>query len=87
MELMETRDVVRRAVARARSDDGFRTELTSDPREAIERGFGVRLPAEVDAARLRERIGTRFPVEAAGDELDDAQLEGVAGGGCVPCFG
>jgi hypothetical protein len=83
MEPAETREVLQQAMGRARADEGFRADFTADPAGAIEKGFGVRLPGSLDAARLRERVRGRFGLEVTDGELDDGQLEQVAGGFCV----
>lgn len=76
-------------VARATTDRSFRDQLLTDPRRAIQDGFGVQIPptvrircierdADVDALIvLPDFTAARA---AAGDELSDDELDTVAGG-------
>jgi hypothetical protein len=76
-------------VARAAVDPEFRSQLLTDPRQAIERAFGVKIPptfrirfierdADVDALIvLPDFEGER---SGRGGELSESDLEAVVGG-------
>jgi hypothetical protein len=57
----------RRLVQRSLREDAFRQRLLEDPKAAVEKELGVRLPEEVR-------------VVALAGELSDRELEAVAGG-------
>jgi hypothetical protein len=86
MERAQVQEVVRQGALKAQDDEVFRGAFLSDPAGAIHTAFGVTLPAEVDVTELRSRVQGRFATVAEDGVLDDAQLESVAGGGCV-CIG
>jgi hypothetical protein len=78
-------DVEQRIISRAASDSAFRQQLLSDPRAALESELGVTLPASVKVNVLEESASEYYLVlppasAAAGSELSDAELAGVAGG-------
>ena len=64
--------------------DSYRERLTSDPKEVIQRQFGLEVPASVSVKVLQETADTVYVVlphsVSEGDELSDADLEAVAGG-------
>lgn len=73
---------------KAARDPEFKRALMADPRGTIEKEFGVVLPANIKLNILEEKPNDFYVVlplnpEGRGDaELNDAQLEAVAGGGC-----
>lgn len=80
----KTRDLLDQVVARAGSDPQFRARLLADPAAAVHAAFGVALPhhfrvrfietpPELDALVVLPR--------AEEAELEDAELDLVAGGG------
>lgn len=77
-----------RLLARAAQDPEFKRSLLADPRAAIEQEFGVKLPAGVNIRVLEEKGDDYYVVlplnpEGRGNgELNDAELEAVAGGNC-----
>lgn len=84
--------VERRIVQRSLEDDAFRRLLLADPRAAVERELGARLPPEVRVQVVEETADTVYlvvpPASQAGaedGELSDSQLESVAGGGSWYC--
>lgn len=74
----------------AAQDPNFRRELMADPRAAIERATGQALPADLDLRVVEEKPNTMYlvlpPAEQASVELEDAELEQVAGGRCPYCM-
>ena len=86
MEQAEFRGLAKQAMSRAAKDTGFRAALVADPVATFESTYRVPMPEGFNTHRFRENVQSRFGVASANDELDDAQLEGVAGGGCRGCF-
>jgi hypothetical protein len=75
--------LVERIVERARTDDRFRAQLRSNPRQAVENELGISIPVHM-TVRVVEESADEFyivlpPHEHSG-ELSDAELAGVAGG-------
>jgi len=77
----------RRLVQRSLQDDAFRQRLLEDPKAAVEKELGVRLPKEVRVVALEETAQTIYlvlssssPLGEGGEELSDRELEAVAGG-------
>ncbi len=62
----------------------YRTALLRDPRKVVEKQFNIAIPANVKVKAVQEDPDTMYvvvPHGAAGSgELDDADLEKVAGG-------
>ena len=84
-----------RVIARAMRDEAFRRELLADPKAALNRELarrpgGRRIPDGVEVRVVEETPGLTYlvlppRVSAEGErELDDAELEGAAGGD-LPC--
>jgi len=77
----------RRLVQRSLREDAFRQRLLEDPKAAVEKELGVRLPEEVRVVALEESADTIYvvlpsasPAGDEGGELSDRELEAVAGG-------
>jgi hypothetical protein len=70
-------------VSRAQADAEFRARLLADPKRTLGE-FGVRLPASVNVVVTEQAAETLHiglpPLPKESGELDDAQLEAVAGG-------
>jgi hypothetical protein len=81
----KTDDLLREVVARATEDREFRARLLADPAAAIRNAFGVILPYNY-RIRFMERPANVdelvvLPPLAGHSELDEDDLEQVAGGG------
>ena len=85
------RELEQRLIAKAMSDEAFARELKEDPRAVLERelaegGAGIRLPQQVRVEVLQETPSTLYlvlpprPAARPQGELEDAELERVAGG-------
>jgi Nitrile hydratase, alpha chain len=69
-------------IAKAQAEPAFRKALLNNPKAAIEKEFGVALPAGSELKVVEETASTNYlvlPAIAVGD-LSDADLENVAGG-------
>ena len=80
-------EIERTIVQRSMEDEDFRQRLLEDPRAAVEREMGRRLPEGVQVRVVEESADTIYLVlpsaSALGDqggELSDQELEAVAGG-------
>jgi len=80
-------EMERNIVQRSLEDEEFRQRLLEDPRAAVEREMGRRLPEGVQVRVVEESADTIYLVlpsaSALGDqggELSDQDLEAVAGG-------
>jgi hypothetical protein len=73
-------------VARAMTSKAFRDELLADPRGALERELGFKLPAGVNVKIVEEDENNLYVVlpQAPPQGLAEADLEMVAGGGNHP---
>jgi hypothetical protein len=81
-------EMERRLIERSLEDETFRQQLIDDPRNAVERELGTRLPEELRVVAVEETADTIYlvlpPASQAGqpDEgLSDSDLDAVAGGG------
>jgi hypothetical protein len=80
------RDIEARIIANAWKDEAYKQELLTNPKAVIEREFGVQLPEEVNVQVLEENSTSLYfvlpmlPV-MPGSELNQEELEAVAGGG------
>jgi Nitrile hydratase, alpha chain len=82
-------------IEKAWKDDGFRQALRSDPRGAVEKLLGGKLPAGMQVKLLEETADTFYlvlpakPDRAPAGQLTDQQLDAVAGGDwtdtCATC--
>jgi hypothetical protein len=79
----KTDDLLREVIERATTDREFRARLLNDPAAAIRHAFGVILPHNY-RIRFMERpreLDALIVLPAMGEELDEEDLEQVAGGG------
>jgi hypothetical protein len=71
----------------ASSNPQYRAALLKNPKSVIEKQFNTTLPDNVSVKTVQESANTIYVVVphsvAAGAELDDADLEKVAGGSTV----
>jgi hypothetical protein len=74
-------DIIKKAWA----DEGFKQQLASDPHQAIESGFGVKLPKDVTINVVEESAKVVYLVLPVNPEnLPDEMLDAVSGGGgCI----
>jgi hypothetical protein len=85
----KTDDLLREVINRASTDREFRARLLSDPAAAIRHAFGVILPHNY-RIRFMERpreLDALIVLPAMGEELDEDDLEQVAGGGVTDACG
>ena len=80
-------EMERRLIAKSLEDEAFRQRLIEDPKAAVERELGKRLPEEVRVVALEETQDTIYLVLPStpmvgreDEELSDQDLESVAGG-------
>jgi hypothetical protein len=73
-------------VARAMADPAYRQLLLSDPRGAVAKAFGQSLPANLKVQVIEQEPDTvyLFLPLAGSDEMSEAELDAVAGGGSKP---
>ena len=79
-------DLERRVIERASRDPQFRKDFAANPRETVEREFGVTIPENIEITVVEETPSTVYVVlppapAQSGGELTDQSLEEVAGGG------
>ncbi len=71
----------------AATNPQYRSALIKDPRSVVEKQFNMSLPDNVKVKAVEESADTIYVVVphavSAGAELDDADLEKVAGGSTV----
>jgi Nitrile hydratase, alpha chain len=81
------RDFELQLIEKAWKDDAFRQALRSDPRGAVEKALGGKLPAGLQVKVVEETADTFYLVlpakldRAPAGQLTDQQLDAVAGGG------
>jgi hypothetical protein len=73
-------------IAKAWQDEAYRKELVANPKGMLQKEFGVELPESLNIEVLEESPAKLYIVipPKPTDELSDEQLEGVAGGVCIP---
>jgi len=76
-------------VAKACKDEAFKKALISDPKAAIEKQFRVKVPADIRITVLQEDVNHFYLVlppslPPFSSELNDEELEAVAGGAAKP---
>jgi hypothetical protein len=76
-------DFEKRLIDRANADAGFKQLLLNDPRAAVERELGMKVPSGANVKVLQETPDTMYlvlPLNGSNAELTDEDLESVAGG-------
>jgi hypothetical protein len=79
----QTQAELQRLMSRAATDQDFRTRLLTTPREAMGEFYGREIPSTVDIRFVENTADATFVLPDAIDpaaELNDAELEAVAGG-------
>jgi hypothetical protein len=87
MEMPSRVEAERRLRERADADPAFRADLIADPKAAIESEFGVPVPDGVNVQVHEESLSElHLVLPVSSDDLSDAELEAVSGGGIYdPC--
>jgi Nitrile hydratase, alpha chain len=81
------RDFELQLIEKAWKDDAFRQALRTDPQGTVESALGGKLPAGVQVKLVEETADTFYlvlpaiPDRASSGQLNDQQLDAVAGGG------
>jgi hypothetical protein len=85
-DIIVSRKDIREALIRtALKDESFRESLVANPRLAVERALGTKLPENMDVVVLQETDDKMFivlpmPLPFEAGDLSDAELEKIAGG-------
>lgn len=78
---MSRQEIEAHLISKATSDQAFRQELISDPRAALEKEIGLKVPADFKLQVIEETSNSlSLVLPPAQGELSDMELEGVAGG-------
>lgn len=83
MQDASDRELQDKIVAKAWKDENFRKKLVNDPKGALEKEWGVKLPKEVEIHVHEEKghdIHLVIPRNPASGSLTDEDLDKVAGG-------
>lgn len=77
-------------IAKAWQDANFKKQLMANPKGVLEKEFGIKFPANLQI-EVREESASKLylvlPPKPSSGELSEDQLEGVAGGACIPIAG
>jgi hypothetical protein len=81
----EQQEALEAVIARAAVDREFRSQLLTNPHEAIRQSFGIRVPEQFRVKFIEKSPDVDALIvlpdfEAAGGELSDSELEAVSGG-------
>jgi len=95
------KQLAQQVIVKAMKDEGFRNQLIKDPKLTLEQEFGMKFPDSMNVNVVEEDAQTIYlvlpPNPSAGtdQEIDDGDLESVAGGTwtvgntseytCIPC--
>ncbi|MYB34977.1 MAG: NHLP leader peptide family natural product precursor [Gammaproteobacteria bacterium] len=79
--LQSGEDMSRRIVDKAISDESFRAELLSNPKNAISTELGLDLPQDVNVV-VHQSDPKTFHLSLPVTELDEESLEAIAAGRC-----
>lgn len=84
MRRAELRDKMGELRDRMKVDPDFQARMDADPKTVIQSEVGVNFPADMDNAAIRDRYPQFFALEEVSGpkELNDRELESVAGGTC-----
>lgn len=86
-EATASNPLFRKAIAKAHTDESFKTQLIDNPKSAIAELTSESLPEDLDI-RVYENTSTLkhivVSVASASEELSEHELETVAGGGSFP---
>ena len=80
------KDFELKLIAKAWTDESFRQQLLSNPKAVVEQEFGEQLPEGMNVEIIQEPANTLYivlpakPESSGSDELNDEELEAVAGG-------
>ena len=79
---MNRRELEEQIIARAWQDNSFKEELINNPEAALEHE-GISLPESIEVKVFEENANTLYIIlpSKPNEELSDAELESVAGGG------
>jgi hypothetical protein len=83
MELKDWQALNQQVIARALKDPDYRQTLLADPRAVLGQAFGQELPSHVQVKVIEQEPDTIYlllPREAEGLELNEEELDSVAGG-------
>jgi hypothetical protein len=82
---MSAKDPRAEVVKKALTDPAFKAALLQDPKAAVEKAFGLKLPAGVSIKVVEDSasvVHLVLPPSPAKGPLPDSALSQVAGGGC-----
>ena len=83
-DLEKADPVAGKVIKQALSDETFKASLLLNPKQAIATSTGVKLPDDLDVQVYEDTSTVKhlvLPTNPADDELNDLELEAIAGGG------
>ncbi len=83
--MVTAEDIRKKIVDRAGEDTDFRAAFVADPKAVISREFGVELPDSMRVHVHQIDMQNAHIALPPTPELDEEQLENVAGGWCELC--
>lgn len=79
---MESQEnIIKKLIAKAEEDTGFRKRLVDDPILALKEVFDIEVPKDFNVVVHQDDARTAHLVLPASPELTDSQLQRAAGGG------